>query len=541
MSDKAGEFDVCIVGSGAAGGIMAKELSEAGAKVVVLEGGRRVDPSEFVSHTWPFELPYRGMRNERQEAFYPGDVRTSIRYDVPEGVSVDRMRVVGGRTVHWNAVSLRFAARDFREWSLAGIEEDWPLSYEEIAPYYERVEQMIGVTGNDDGLEILPGGKHYLPPLRWRCSEHLLNRTLKPMGIPLISVRKAVLTKPYDGRPACHYCGHCMSGCDVSAVFSSATAMLPKAEATGNFTLRQNALAREIQVDKEGLARGVSFVDPTTKKEDQVKAKIVVVCCASVESARLLLNSRSPQHPNGLANSSDVVGRYLHGHMGHGVNIFLDELEGVKPFNQDGATDHVYIPRYNHLAGKTRYSGGWGIQVNFLSYMYPQQANYLEGYGAGFKARVRRMQPGFLFFGIFGKMLASPENRVTVDPNQLDACGIPIPVVRIRFTDNDIALWRDAGRSIAEICSHMKCEMFSAAGAGPGGLGGHEVGTVRMGNNLKTSALNSYCQAHDVKNLFVTDASSFTTLGEKNPTLTIMALSLRAAEYIKEQRRKGEL
>ena len=541
MQSTTQEFDVCVVGSGAAGGVMAKEFCEGGAKVILLEAGKQVDPSQFLSHMWPYELPYRGLRDEKQALFYQGDVRQSIRYEDSDQIGMDRIRVLGGRTVHWNAVTPRYAARDFREWSLAGVEEDWPLTYEDLTPYYERIEQMIGVCGHDDGLEIVPAGKHYLPPLPWRCSEVILKRALDTMGIPVISVRKAVLTKPYDGRPACHFCGHCMSGCDVSAVFSSATAMIPKAQATGNLTLRQNALAREILVDNEGRARAVSYFDTVSKQEKEVKARIVVLCAATIESARLMLNSRSPRHPNGIANSNDVVGRYLHGHLGKGSYFYLKELEGAKPFNQDGATDHVYIPRYNHLAGKKDYVGGWQIQVNFVSYMFPYQASKLPGYGPAFKAQVRRMQPALLFFGSFGKVLALPENRVTVDPHHLDADRIPIPVVRFRFGENDRAMWHDSDRSLLEISSRLKCQAFLDTDSPPGGFASHEVGTVRMGKNPKTSVLNSYCQAHEVKNLFVTDGSCFTTSAEKNPTLTIMALSLRAADYIKEQRRKGEL
>ena len=540
MSTGTPQYDVCVVGSGAAGGVMAKELSEGGAKVILLEGGKRVQPNQLLTHKWPYELPYRGLRSEKQDIYYQGDVRKSVRYEDSDNVGVDRIRVLGGRTVHWNAVTLRYAARDFREWSLNGIEEDWPISYEELAPYYERIEQMIGVTGQDDGLEILPGGQHYLPPLPWRCSEHILHRTLKPMGIPMIPVRKAVLTKPYDNRPPCHYCGHCMDGCDVAAVFNSATAMIPKAQATGNFTLRQNALAREILVDAEGRARAVSFVDTSTGKEESVKAKVVVVCCATIETARLLLNSRSPQHPNGLANSSGAVGRYLSGHSGSGVRIYVEELQGLKPTNQDGATDHAFIPRYNHLSGKRDYVGGWDIQVNFASYMYPQQADRIPGYGADFKAQVRRMQSGYLMLGWFCKVVARPENRVTVDPNRKDASGIPIAVVHFRFGENDLAMWQDTVKSIREIGAGVKGPVFLDSEL-PGGFASHEVGTARMGKDSQKSVLNSYCQAHDVKNLFVTDGSAFTTSAEKNPTLTIMALSLRTAEYIQEQRRRGEL
>jgi choline dehydrogenase-like flavoprotein len=237
-------YDVCVIGSGAAGGVMAKELSEGGAEVIMLEAGEEVPPWRFLSHKWPYELPYRGLRGEKQAPFYPDDV-SAVRYQDSDRIGVDRVRVLGGRTLHWNAVTLRYAPRDFRERSLGGIEEDWPLSYEELEPYYEHIERTIGVCGQDDHLDILPAGRHYLPPLPWRCTEHILARAAGSMGIPVIPVRKAVLTVPYDQRPPCHYCGHCMDGCDVSSIFTTPDCMLPKARATGRFTLRQNAVARD--------------------------------------------------------------------------------------------------------------------------------------------------------------------------------------------------------------------------------------------------------------------------------------------------------
>ena len=531
-------YDACVIGSGAAGGVMAKELCELGAKVILLEAGQRVSPGKFRSHCWPYDMEFRGLRSEKQELFYPPDLRDSIRFEDTDGhVSVDRIRVLGGRTLHWNAVVLRYAASDFRERSLKGIEEDWPISYDELAPYYERVEQTIGVCGADDGLEILPAGKHYLPPLPFRCSEEILKKACKPLGVRVIPVRKAVLTRPYDKRPACHYCGHCMDGCDVSAIFSTPGSMLPKARATGNLTLRENALAREILVDKEGLARAVSIVDRSTGKEEEIKARVMVVCCATIESARLLLNSRSRFHPAGLANSSGAVGCYLHGHQSGQINVYLEDLAGKPPFNQDGATDHCYIPRYRTGTN----DGVFGFQVNFNGYMFPYQARSLVGYGAQFKAAVRRMQPGFLMLGGFGKVMARRENRVTVDPNRVDAHGIPIPVVRFRFDESDVAIFRAMRNGAAEICANLKGTVFDRLGDYPGGFASHEVGTVRMGRDPKTSALNGYCQSHDVKNLFVTDGSCFTTSSEKNPTLTIMALSMRAAERIAELRKRREL
>lgn len=530
-------YDVCVIGSGAAGGVVTKELCEAGAKVLLLEAGAEVPPHRFRSHCWPYDMQFRGFRSEKQAMFYPGDVSSSIRYADSDAVSVDRIRVLGGRTLHWNAVVLRYAPPDFEQHSVYGIEEDWPLTYQQIAPYYERIEQTMGVCGQDDQIPILPAGKHYLPPLPFRCSEEILKRTCAPMGIPVIPTRKALLTRNYDNRPACHYCGHCMDGCDVSAIFSTPGSMLPKARKTGNLTLRQNALAREILVDDEGRAKGVSFIDRETRAEEEVRARIVVICCATVETARLLLNSRSDKYPNGLANSSGVVGRYLNGHLGGSAHVYLAELEGRKPSNQDGALDHALIPRFDTRTP----TGAYDFQINFAGNMFPYQAYRVAGYGSKFKNTVRKMQPGFLMLGGFGKVEARAENRVTIHPDEKDAFGIPIPVVRFRFSELDREVYRALRQTGDEICERLKGTVTDTFGGRPGGFASHEVGTARMGKDPKTSVLNSFCQTHDVKNLFVTDGSSFTTSSEKNPTLTIMALSLRASDYIREQRRRGEL
>lgn len=530
-------YDVCVIGSGAAGGMVTKELCEAGAKVVLLEAGQQVKPTEYRSHCMPYEMQFRGLRGEKQEPFYPRDIQDTIRYRDSDAISADRIRVLGGRTLHWNAVVLRFAAQDFREHANNGLEDDWPITYDQLEPYYERVEQTIGVCGRDDGIEILPAGKHYLPPIPWRCSEHILSRAVSPMGLKVIPVRKAVLTKPYDKRPACHYCGHCMDGCDVAAIFSTPGSMLPKARATGNLTLRTNALARELLVDDEGRVRAVSIVDRLTKAEEEIKAKVFVVCCAAVESPRLLLNSKSRRFPNGIGNSNDIVGRYLHGHLNGTVEVFLKDLEGQPTFNQDGATDHVYIPRSDaHTATKA-----YGYQVNYSGFMFPRQARRVLGYGAAFKQRVREMQNSPLSFGGWGKVLARAENRVTVDADRKDVFGIPTPVVHFRFGDFDMETYRNMTAELREMCGRLQGASYLNFGERPGGFASHEVGTVRMGRDPKTSSLNGYCQSHEVKNLFVTDGSSFTTFSEKNPTLTIMALSMRTAEHIAKLRKQGDL
>ncbi len=534
-------FDVCVIGSGPAGGVLSKELAEAGAKVALVEAGRVMTTNDFRFHAWPYELPFRERRGgPHPPAAYPREVTEAIRYEDSDNISVDRIRAVGGRSIHWNAVCLRFAERDFRERSLEGVEEDWPLSYQELAPHYSHVEKMIGVTGSRENLEIVPDGE-FLRPLKFRCSEEIVKGACSKMGIRMVPARKAVLTEPYDNRPACHYCGHCMQGCDVGAIFSVPNSMIPKAEKTGNFTLIPNRLAREILVDREGKARAVSVINTSTRQEEEIKARSFAVCCGAIESPRLLLNSRSPQFPNGIANSNDVVGRHLGGHITVHILGYLEALAGTPPVNNDGATDHSYIPRFN-LDGKKRdYVGGYHYQLQYSSFMFPNQAYHLQGFGSPFKKEIRRLQPGFFQMGGFGKVLARRENRVTVDTNHLDAYGIPVGVVRFRFGENDRALWKEMKEKAREILHSAKASLIVDTLVEPGGFASHETGTVRMGNNPKTSVLNAYCQAHEVKNLFVVDGSCFTTFPEKNPTHTIMALAVRTARYMADQVKKGNL
>ena len=528
-------FDVCVIGSGPAGGVLSKELAEAGAKVALVEAGRTMTPGDFHYHAWPYEFPNR----RKPEPFYPPEVSASIRYDDCDNVGVDRIRAVGGRSIHWNAACFRFSARDFREKSLEGIEEDWPFTYQELAPYYSYVEKMIGVCGTKENLEVVPDGE-YLPPLKFRCSEEIVKRACKKLGIRMIPTRKAVLTVPYDDRPPCHYCGHCMEGCDVGAIFTVPNSMIPKAQKTGNFTLLSGKLAREILVDEEGKARAVSVIDTATRREEEIRAKRFAVCCATIESARLLLNSASSRFPNGLANSSDCVGRYLTGHVGCDVDGYLEELVGTRAVNNDGATDHSYIPRFN-VGRKTDFVGGYQYQLQFASFMFPHHAYHLKGFGESFKQQVRFLQPGFFQMGGFGKVLARPENRVTVDRARTDAYGIPIPVVHFRFSENDKALWREMKAQAEEILHSAKSRLIINDNPEPSGFASHETGTCRMGSDPKASVLNAYCQTHDVKNLFVVDGSCFTTFPEKNPTLTIMALAVRAARHMTGEVRKGNL
>ncbi len=533
-------YDICVIGSGAAGGFAAKILTEAGADVILLEAGAKGRLEDLNIHDWPYELPKRGFGLNKQASLYPDDIARDVDFQ-GDRISVDRIRTLGGRTFHWNAATFRFSAADFRERSLHGFEEDWPLSYAELAPFYDYVEQEMHVFGTRENLQQLPDGNFVAPPPRFRCADALAQKKLAPLGIKVIPARKAVLTKSRGARGACHYCGHCMDVCDVRAVWSSDVTVIPEALATGNLTLRMNSLARKILVNHDGLVSGVSIIDRTTGREEEIAARIVVLGCATIESARLLLNSKSEKFPNGLANNNDVVGRYLGGHVAAGAQGYVKDLLHQNTWAGDGMTDHAYIPRYNHERGQPDYVGGFGMQLNYASYRQPYHAKDVRGFGVSYKQRVRDLQPALFHAGAFGKVEQRAENRVTIHPTKTDKWGIPTPVIQFNWSENDRKLFAAMRAGVLEIFDAIGMEMALTNGLVMGGFASHEVGTIRMGQDKRTSVLNAHNQAHEVKNLFVVDGSSFTTFPEKNPTLTIAALSVRAARYIVEQKKKGEL
>lgn len=366
--------DVCVIGAGAAGGVLAASLAQAGVDVALVEGGPYRDPAHLNNHAWPYE------RKPGAAPPVQADERREPIEMIGDPVSVARARVLGGRTTHWNAVALRFAAADFQERSLAGIEDDWPIGYPELAPYYDRAERLMVVCGTRENLEVLPDGQ-FIPPLRPRCSERILGRACERLGMRLIPVRKALATEPGHGRAACHYCGHCMRGCEVSAIFNTAEHVLPAARRTGKLTLIVNSMARKLALGPEGRVRAASLVERASLRESEVRARAFVLCCGNIETPRLWLNS-------GLPNSHDVVGRYLHGHITGQTFGYLADLAGRAPFNQDGATDHVYIPRFQRGPQKD-YAGGFGYQLNYVAYRMPHHASRIPGYGERFKRAVR--------------------------------------------------------------------------------------------------------------------------------------------------------
>jgi choline dehydrogenase-like flavoprotein len=314
-------YDVCIVGSGAGGGMAAKVLTEGGLQVALLEAGPPINPEkDFKEHVWPYQLPHRGagvggkLRNVLGDEFMAPNGAWTIEgepYTSAPGSNFIwfRSRIVGGRTNHWGRIALRFAEVDFKSRSTDGEGDDWPISYRDLAPYYDKVESYIGVFGTKEGISSAPDGIFMAPP-KPRCTEIFIKRACDKAGVMCVPARLAIITKDLHDRPACHYCGQCGRGCKTASNFSSSQVLLPPAQKTGRLTLITNAMAREIIVGKNGKAEGVSYIDKNTRTEQRIKARAVVIAASACESARLLLNSRSTLFPDGLANSSGVVGRY---------------------------------------------------------------------------------------------------------------------------------------------------------------------------------------------------------------------------------------
>ncbi len=549
-------YDVIIVGSGASGGLAAKELCEKGLKALMLEAGRSIDPAkDFIHHKWPYEFKYRGRLSPSKAPFHPymsdawtehlySDVREHPYTTDPDKPFVwVRLRAVGGKTLVWGRVSLRMSDLDFKARSHDGYGEDWPISYADIAPYYDRVERIMGISGNRDGIAHLPDGQ-FLPPVPMNCGELLLKKGCEKLGRQLIHGRCAVITRDYDGRLACHWCGHCSRGCDSNSMFNSVVVTLPKALKTGNLTLRPNSIVREVLVDGNGKARGVAYLDRITRRDYEAHGKVVVLAASTLESTRIMLNSKSRFHPNGLANSSGLLGHYLCEHiMCGGITGLAPGLKGAPIGPDDGRPTGTYIPRFRNVKERhPKFIRGYGFQCSSGAGLYPAHAHQLEGFGAEFKREIKRCHPAFVSMGGFGEVLADYNNYVEIDKSTVDAWGIPVLKINMKFGPNELAMAQDMADTAEEIFRAAGFEILTLNRTPlTPGWSIHELGTARMGNDPKTSVLNPFCQAHDVKNLFVVDGSCFVSAGNQNPTLTIMALCARACDYLVERFRRGDL
>jgi len=529
--------DVVIIGTGAAGGMAAWNLTRQGLNVLMLDAGTRFNRAQFWSHVKPWEAPRRLDAGQHPPQFYV-DTREQPYHTLP-GKPFDLVRVWGrgGKTNIWGRVSLRYSDLDFAGAERDGWEIPWPIRYKDLAPYYDRVDQLIGVCGGDDDLDSLPGSKYHLPPPPPRCGERLLQKAAKSVGIPVVAGRRAVLTRAHNGHTACHYCGACGKGCDVGAFFNSSDYLIEPALATGRVKVIDNAVAARVLNDEEGRANGVQYFDRITKAERRVRARVVIVAASCIDSTRILLNSKSRQHPNGIGNSSDVIGRYLTEQVRLHMFGFVPELIGAPVQNDDGiGGEHVYLPRFNHRDGRKRdYLRGFGMQ--FWGCGANAEANFakaLPGFGAGFKTLVKKRYPAVVALHPYGEVLPYADNRVTVENSPADQYGLPIARIEYQYRENERKMAKEMYETAASIMHAAKAEIlpYDATSLGIPGMAIHEHSTCRMGADPKRSALNGFCQSHEVKNLFVVDGSAFTTASEKNPTLTILALAWRATDYL---------
>lgn len=573
-------FDVIVVGSGAAGGMAAYQLAMAGVKVLMLEAGRMLDwRKEYRTMEWP----YASMRRHRLP---PGeraiDVAEYSFLDRPYGNNpvfekykklasyagnsftrnwvVDekqhpttgtpyswvRARVLGGRTNFWGRGALRYGPLQFKAASLDGYDVDWPISYDDVSPYYDKVDRLLGCSGTKEGLVQVPDGV-FQRPTKLNCVEVHFKRSIEKLGRKFIPGRAGVTTEGVLNkyRMRCVGRGRCGRGCDINAAFHSPTALVFPARDTGNLTVRPYSIVSEVLVDESGSrATGVRVVDANTREAMDFRARVVVLGAGTLDTTRILLHSRSRNHPDGLGNSSGLLGCHLSEHiMGIRGSGFIPVRIGTEPTLDDGRPVGPYVPRFRNVTDRhPDFIRGYHFQGGGGSSEYPGMAHEIRGFGKAFKSSVRKYYPAMIGLGGFGEVLPRKENRVTLDAQVKDAWGLPVLRFDYRFGDNELKMAKDMADTLEE--------MLTAAGAEdikvvrehyPPGWSIHEIGTARMGDDAKASVSDRFCRLHDVKNVYLADGAPFVSGGTQNTTWSILAMCWRTMDYLKERIRAGDV
>jgi glucoside 3-dehydrogenase (cytochrome c) catalytic subunit len=570
MQTQAGRaFDVVVVGSGASGGWAAKRLAEAGVNVAMLDAGRVLTPADYKEHVPAHALKYRNKAGEiirrtrpvQKDLYACGEWNYDwFRNDLEEPYTLGkdaagrekpfswqgRMQVVGGRTNVWGRQSYRLSDLDFKAASHDGFGEDWPLGYDDLAPYYDIVEEYVGITGLPEGVYELPDGKFH-PPMGMRCVErHVRARVKQKLGWTVTLGRSANITKAINGRQPCHYCGPCERGCVSKSYFNSAFTTVADALATGKCTLIPNAMVYKVLMDPVShKANGVLYIDRVTRQPQEVRAKAVVLSAQALESVRIMLNSATEQAPAGLGNSSGALGHYLMDHLwvAGGASGEFPEMASYEKVtaSMPQRPDGTYVIRFRNTKKgpqDKRFLRGYGFQGGGSS-SFNWRA---PGFGAAFKEAMRQPVIRFGLAG-FGECLPYYENYVEIDRNVSDVFGIPVLKIHMTWGENERKMVPDMMESAAEMmeaAGGKDIRPFQVLDRIPG-YGIHEIGVARMGKNPKTSVLNQFQQCHDVSNLFVMDGAGFTSGACQNPTLTIMALTVRSTDYLLGELKRGTL
>ena len=557
-------YDVCIVGSGAGGGAAAHVLTKAGANVVMLEAGAQWDSAtDSAMFAWPYDSPRRGASTpERHFGEYDGCIGgwtlEGEPYTMASGERFDwyRARMLGGRTNHWGRISLRFGPDDFKRKDIDGLSDNWPITYEDLKPYYDELDRFVGIFGSVEGLHNEPDGV-FLPPPKPRCYARLIKQAADRLKITCIPSRLSILTQSINNRPQCHYCGQCGRGCATHSNFSSTSVFLPPAKATGKLTIITGAMAREVTTDRNGRATGVSYVDTADAREYAVRAKAVVLAASACESARIMLNSRSVRHPNGLSNASGALGKYLTDSTGLSVGGFIPKMLDTPAHNEDGVGGmHLYMPWW--IDNKTLdFPRGYHIEIGggqrMPGYGFGGGIPYMPGsngggYGKALKDDYRKYYGATVGFAGRGEMVPSADCYCEIDANTVDQWGIPVLRFHWKWSDHEIRQAKHMQETFREIIHTMGGEPLGPMpdrdddyGLEAGGRIIHEAGCTRMGSDPKTSVLNEWCLAHEAPNVAVCDAGPFVSNADKNCTWTIMALAWRTADHLAEEMKKGNV